>query len=884
MVGAVIDERDGLKNNSLEKYQDNAAAAEPPAAADERHFGESPPPGPVEDAVADDGAAEESTDEGDDMEVDEINRNVSQDSAESSINHSHRDLKKTKPAIAPKHARMELRASKRQRSNLPLHRYSPGEGGGLASKKPKAGGSCDGDGLSSSTCFSSLGDGNGRGRGDKKKRGGGREGPSDPLESRPEPTYRWIDEGSRSGGLPSVLEHAGVEIDFTKTKTADWTPPPPFAVRVGDAVLLSSDGSAPWDVADDRNGDSRGKGGGPRGKRCEQPTPLYNDPASREGGLLGALDPYIGLVERLWEEPDGSAGPSGMGSSGRGKKRGRGPGATSRPPTGPSRMMVRTRWFFKKEDVEGLRGSLVVDEGGDCNGRGKSREKILATMNPQDLVLTDRADDNAISTVLGKIQVERRRPLDGNDRPPSSQAASGGAAAHTCRYNLSFCPVGTSSGGKGRIVARLSPCADDARGDVRSTAAKETGALNRGGVSKERPPAPLAAPLSSPLSPRRAALSEGATTVGRIEVGPNHQAVIPVQLDLARKTSFRGMTNPPSQRVPIMVWDPANDRDDGTVDGFLEDARALLLGHLKAAGVEPFLDTNYVECPDPKSEAAKPREIDIDRLLSELHECKGNVGRAIKKVSNNPGKYMTIWTREDRDGFDVGYRTYRESIRMVAISLGKSKTCKDTVDYQYRFKLVENFRRFQRKKREKAEEIMATVEDRMLNEKAKAEEKRKGRAGPTTNEGTVGADTSSSEEAGGEAVLTASGSIVDNDGGGSCLAAVPAGRGPGPANGRIRTWFRTGGQGLGAENDEEVVVGATQRRRNQARDILAQVRERAGDDAYITLARGILACNDLAATDRSLLEVRSAATEVMRGHPDLLKRFVAFLPKEIRSA
>jgi histone deacetylase complex regulatory component SIN3 len=108
---------------------------------------------------------------------------------------------------------------------------------------------------------------------------------------------------------------------------------------------------------------------------------------------------------------------------------------------------------------------------------------------------------------------------------------------------------------------------------------------------------------------------------------------------------------------------------------------------------------------------------------------------------------------------------------------------------------------------------------------------------------------------------------------GSALTAVSATR-VGPVNSRVRAWFRTGGGG-------EDAVGAAQRRRNVACGLLTQVRERVGDDAYEMLARSIKACysgNQVA--ENVLRDVKSTAEIIMKSHPDLLERFITFLPKE----
>mmetsp|Transcript_18441 Transcript_18441/g.39885 ORF Transcript_18441/g.39885 Transcript_18441/m.39885 type:complete len:940 (-) Transcript_18441:58-2877(-) len=790
---------------------------------------------------------EESSSVKEDMEIDEINTGSSSTNQDGQDSDNSANNKKTKSEAM---SNTDRRSSKRHRTSA-SNRYSPGEGGGLASKKPKVnnGNGATGPGDASKDAAPKAPPGDTKITVDEKasrREKGGDKGsmikspPRERLGSR----YRWIDEGVKSNVTPSLVEHEGVEIDFTNSKTTSGTPPPPFVVRCGDVVMLSSS-DAPRD--DKKQQSSQGSH---EHQAKREVVPIYNDPASREAGL-GALDPFIGCVERLWEEVEDSS------KKGPGQRRKKGKNAKS---TKSSRMLIRTRWFFKKEDLEGIKGSFVV-EGGTNNGTS-SKDEILATMTSQDLVLTDKSDDNVISTILGKVKVVERKPLDQSKDVEMTDAKG----TFISRYNLSFCPA-KSSGEEATV--KLSPCTD---GDFKATIRKESKGIDSSDPTstdddgytsakdEKQGGDNYAAPFSAspfPMSPRRV-VSEGLTTVGKIKVGPNHQAVIPAQLDLARKTSFRGLANPPSQRIPTMVWDPATDEGDD-VDEFLDEACSLLSNHMKLIDLEPFLDANYVEAPNAKAEAKRPREINIDCLLTELHECKGDVRKAIKKISGNPEKYLTIWNKKNKDQFDTSYRAYRESIRMIANSLGEAKSCKDTVDYQYRYKFVENFRRFMGKKREKAEEIMASVEDRMLNEKMKADAK---------SQDAIETDVSSSEEEEGKISALIDGKV------GSKLTGVPATH-VGPVNNRVRTWFRTGG-------GDKDAVGATQQRRNLACDFLTQVMEKVGREAYVMLAKSIKACNSSQATDNLLSDVKATAKDILKSHPDLLGRFITFLPEEFR--
>ena len=311
------------------------------------------------------------------------------------------------------------------------------------------------------------------------------------------------------------------------------------------------------------------------------------------------------------------------------------------------------------------------------------------------------------------------------------------------------------------------------------------------------------------------------------------------QLDLEKKVSSRHLTHPPLDRTPMLVWDPEQD-NQADVDSFIVQACSILSKNL----TQPFHELNYVESPDHAAEAGKPREISIDNLLTELHECNYDYAAALDKVSAQPEKFLTLWTQDERDRFDSSFRVYRDSLRMIAKNLMDVKSCKDVIEYHYRFKLVENFRRFKAKKQEQAREMMETVEYRMLKER-KAIEAR--------NEENSDDENMSSDE------------DEDKD-----MPDEPSSR-DGPLNSRIRTWFKTGCSKDGSE-------GATQQRRNNACEFLVEVKDKVGTDAYLALAKCLKSYNSQSQT---LIDLKASAQDIMKSHPSLFDQFVEFLPKEI---
>lgn len=256
---------------------------------------------------------------------------------------------------------------------------------------------------------------------------------------------------------------------------------PPVVISVGDDVLISS-GDTPWkDLNKLQN-----RSGILKDKDERDLSICYDDPASNEPGLA-VLDPYVARIEGMWEEIDE-------------KKKGQ--------KSLESRMMIQTRWYFKREDMEGLKLSM--------DGESYVQDRIAADMTVRDLILSDQIDLNGVSCVLGKanvscLSVENKQKIKGG---------------FICRYKMDLDP---EDGATGTLYPMVSSTVDAA--DSQSKEGRGSDAYT-GASSEEETTYPARAEALSAygtsLSPRRV-ISEG-PTVGTIKVGPDHQAVIPEQV------------------------------------------------------------------------------------------------------------------------------------------------------------------------------------------------------------------------------------------------------------------------------------------------------------------------------------------------------------------
>lgn len=257
----------------------------------------------------------------------------------------------------------------------------------------------------------------------------------------------------------------------------------PLIISVGDDVLVSS-GDAPWKdlnrlvaragvLENDTGSDDK-----------KEVSICYDDPVSSEPGLA-VLDPYVARVEGIWEETDRRK--------------------VSTKSSLESRMMIQTRWYFKREDMEGLKLTL---DGEDM------KDSIFADMSVRDLVLSNQTDLNSVSCILAKTNIVCLEQ-------DSKQKIKGG---FVCRYKMNL-----DDGGNGTLFSifdsnePMSELKQEGQDGSEATFSGEDETFTRTEVSSM-------SAYGTSLSPRRV-ISEG-PTFGKIKVGADHQAVIPEQVRL----------------------------------------------------------------------------------------------------------------------------------------------------------------------------------------------------------------------------------------------------------------------------------------------------------------------------------------------------------------
>jgi hypothetical protein len=220
---------------------------------------------------------------------------------------------------------------------------------------------------------------------------------------------------------------------------------------------------------------------------------------------------------------------------------------------------------------------------------------------------------------------------------------------------------------------------------------------------------------------------EGSTTKGSIQVGLAYQAVVP---------PFRSGQNVIA-RTPTLVWKPDDETSDELLIEYFDKTADILISYLEqndltfedpyspltaesterlmvSQGWNKLMTLSSVSTASSLSSKKTRlcRECDVDHLLEVFQNCKHNVERALATIEANPGAFVTGWTKPEKEVFDARFRSYSGQLRMIGKSLAPSKSFKDVVDFYYRFKIPDQYRRYQEKKREQAVRMVESIETR----------------------------------------------------------------------------------------------------------------------------------------------------------------------------
>jgi hypothetical protein len=229
---------------------------------------------------------------------------------------------------------------------------------------------------------------------------------------------------------------------------------------------------------------------------------------------------------------------------------------------------------------------------------------------------------------------------------------------------------------------------------------------------------------------RVVAEGEGSNLRTNISVGADYQAKVP---------SFQEGVYSTSRRPAKPMWKP-NVISDADLSEYLESASIILNEYLSTNN----LTTNDPYTPLPSGRAEEimranieqgfltassmstasvvsgtkrnslRKECDADSLLERLWECDGDASAALSRIRQEPTRYISTWTPFEKEMFNDSFRRHHGAVRKVAKSLAPFKTLPEVIDYQYRFKIPDQFRLYQERKGEIAMRIVECIDNRRV--------------------------------------------------------------------------------------------------------------------------------------------------------------------------
>jgi hypothetical protein len=486
-------------------------------------------------------------------------------------------------------------------------------------------------------------------------------------------------------------------------------------------------------------------------------------------------------------------------------------------------------------DLQQLKGNFVGP---------LTKQQLLATITHRDLILSNQYDDNDVLTVLDKCTVVNQRP---EEEIPSPDTFPPGL--FVSRYSICFGEtVGTS------IITAYDganqPWPDEIMNQIcpkQDTLTSKDTKIETNDEQKSDSNIPEShvetcfgdqdtdVSLEESGSESSELISGVINLKGKIQIGVEHQ----ISLHLLQS---QGQVK---TRSPKLIWHKDSGMNSNT-QAFLKESSDFLYDYLERKGmlsINPY-------CPFPQEQAqlflneihlesitlsnlstgssmTRPRnrltrECKIDKLLELFHDCNYNVDVALNTIKSSPQQFLTNWTIGERNRFDSGFRRYSGSLDMIASHSVPSKSLKDIVDYHYRFKIPDQFRIYQEKKRQCAMRMIDIIENRRAEDSSIPN-----RDDLLRRKGLSGIDQEKSQD-----------------------------------------WSKISISGI---------TGVVEERRSSAKDLLSDIQEAVGIEKLGLICRSIKSTRE-----SSIVDLKLQVEEILQRHPTLVSRFMEFLPKHVR--
>lgn len=395
--------------------------------------------------------------------------------------------------------------------------------------------------------------------------------------------------------------------------------------------------------------------------------------------------------------------------------------------TEDKQIRFEARWFFNASEIQAHENKFVGPI---------SREYLISQMERHEVVLSDETDENDCTGILSKIDVRFRDQIPA-DLPPSDPSLPKQDILY-CRYFLITNEPDIDQGVPGLTSvshfseSRSSRLENHTRAtgsaDEKPPAADENGSVESetSNDSNEE--------NGSAAQPHVQVEGEGSSLRGEIQVGKNYQVEVP---------PFKpGLTA--GDRKPTLIW-KKGAIENGELHSFLQQVAVLHNTYLDKHGLsmeEPYsplptgptehwmklqsgrsltgsfmstasmLASTGVESGVPSRKTSLRKECDPDEVLRILSEHKYDTKAALADIKSRLGTLNKgAWSHTERDAYDDGFRHHQTDLRRIAKSI-MTRSVKDTIDFHFRYKIPDQFRVFQHRKREQAVRMVECIEAR----------------------------------------------------------------------------------------------------------------------------------------------------------------------------
>ena len=412
---------------------------------------------------------------------------------------------------------------------------------------------------------------------------------------------------------------------------------------------------------------------------------------------------------------------------------------------------IRVRWLITAAELAAVPT--------DFPWKGLDRAKVLEDMGDYDVVLSPQIDDLPVQSIVEKASVKLHWMYDDDDdnslKHSKAMSADVPPGTFTCQYQLTldsdhalhldYLRLGTANDLEGTASQSHLNLSSSARGESHSSI--ESNSLHQGQAESSSSSSSSddegdGDEVTDEDEKRVVAEGEGSNLRTSIAVGPSFQAVVPPY----QPNAYHSVTRRPAKPV----WKPGVVSEE-TLASFLEKAAVILNSYLRKnllTATEPYtpipneqaeqlmkehpeeglLTGSSLSTASVLSTARRNtllKECDVDRLMERLFDCDGDVTMALTLVEEEPTRFICAWAQFEKDMFNDSFRTHHGAIRKIAKSVAPFKTVQEVIDYQYRFKIPDQFRLFQERKREIAARIVECIDQRRVVDPSSTETRRR---------------------------------------------------------------------------------------------------------------------------------------------------------------